>query len=163
MSAAMRIGAVLVFIMGAGMLLNGLRLQGFAAPGVLSGGTAVAAQMKDGVQVVTTELRPGSYQAIRIAAGVPLRWNMHVDEKSLNGCNNRLFIPAFGVEKRLAVGDNLIEFTPAEGGVFPYSCWMGMIGSRIIVGDADDSGVIPEVNPSQLPIATEEAEDIPWL
>ncbi len=163
-SGAIRVGAVLVFVMGAGMLMNGLRLSGFAAGGFDSGGEAVAAEMADGVQYVETELSPGAYQAIRIVPGVPLRWNMHVENAALNGCNNRIFIPAYGLEKRLSAGDNIIEFTPAESGVFPYTCWMGMIASRIIVGDADGAGDVPAIDADILPMSLEAADDAPpWL
>ena len=44
-----------------------------------------------------------------------------------------LVIPEYGIQKGLAPGDNVIEFTPTETGTFPYSCWMGMIRSSITV------------------------------
>ncbi|MDR0362013.1 MAG: sulfite exporter TauE/SafE family protein [Planctomycetota bacterium] len=164
MTGAIRVGAVLVFVMGVGMLVNGLRLSGFSTPNLSSAGTAVAAQLMGDTQVVKTELDPGSYQAIRVRAGVPLRWNVHVGENALNGCNNRIVIPAFGIEKRLVVGDNIIAFTPTDNGVFPYTCWMGMIASRIVVGDIEDTGVTPEFGTSALPIMKEDTgNDIPWL
>jgi sulfite exporter TauE/SafE len=164
MTGAIRVGAVLVFVMGVGMLVNGLRLSGFSTPNLSSGGTAVAAQLMGETQVVKTELESGSYRAIRVRAGVPLRWNMHVDGAALNGCNNRIVIPAFGIEKRLVVGDNIITFTPTNDGIFPYTCWMGMIASRIVVGDIKDTGVTPEFDARELPIMNEDVgNDIPWL
>lgn len=57
------------------------------------------------------------------------------EKSSLNGCNNSIIIPAYGIEKPLAVGDNIIEFTPTESGTIPFSCWMGMIRSSITVTD----------------------------
>jgi hypothetical protein len=33
------------------------------------------------------------------------------------------------------VGENVIRFTPDKAGVYPYSCWMGMITSSITVLD----------------------------
>ena len=44
-----------------------------------------------------------------------------------------IFIPEYGIEKKFQVGENIIEFTPAEEGTFSYSCWMGMIRSSIVV------------------------------
>lgn len=38
----------------------------------------------------------------------------------------------------LKPGDNLITFTPEKSGVLPFSCWMGMIRSRISVVDSLD-------------------------
>jgi plastocyanin domain-containing protein len=31
------------------------------------------------------------------------------------------------------VGENIIEFTPSEIGEIPFTCWMGMIKSKITV------------------------------
>ncbi|MDR1535455.1 MAG: sulfite exporter TauE/SafE family protein [Planctomycetota bacterium] len=164
MGQAIRAGAILVFLMGMAMLANGLRLSGLDAPGFYPGGEAAAALVADGVQTVETELSPGSYRSIRVQAGIPLRWNLHASREALNGCNNRIFIPAFGIERKLVPGDNIIEFMPDKSGVYPYSCWMGMIASRIIVGDAEDSGDIPDIDPEALPISREgEESEIPWL
>jgi hypothetical protein len=164
MGQAIRFGAILVFLMGMGMLANGLRLSGLDAPGISSGGEAAVASAANGLQAVETELAPGSYQEIRVQAGVPLRWTIHASREALNGCNNRIFIPAFGIERKLAPGDNVIEFLPNESGVYPYSCWMGMIASRIIVGDAGDASAVPDIDPGDLPISREGEEDeIPWL
>lgn len=48
------------------------------------------------------------------------------------------------MSKKLQPGDNVIEFTPTETGTFAYSCWMGMIRSRITVvediNNVDSSG-----------------------
>jgi plastocyanin domain-containing protein len=52
---------------------------------------------------------------------------------SINGCNNRMIIREYGIEHRFTPGENVIEFTPARTGKFPYSCWMGMIRSSITV------------------------------
>ncbi len=38
-------------------------------------------------------------------------------------------------KKNLKVGDNIIEFIPYEKGEFMYTCWMGMIKSKITVVD----------------------------
>ena len=64
---------------------------------------------------------------------MPVRWTISAESRVLNGCNNALVIPEFGIQKTLEAGENVIEFTPQEGGVFPYSCWMGMIRSTITV------------------------------
>lgn len=164
MGKAIRIGAVLVFFMGLGMLGNGLTLSGLVAPAITGGGEAIAASPAGGVQVVETRLLPGAYQAIRVQAGMPLRWTIKVEEGALNGCNNRVLIPEFNIERKLAPGDNVIEFTPGKAGVYPYMCWMGMIASRIVVGDAVDTGETPQFDPSVLPEPDEDyIEDVPWL
>lgn len=53
-----------------------------------------------------------------------------------NDCNNAITIPKLKKDIKLSAGDNLIEFTPLEEGEITYTCWMGMIKSRItVVGD----------------------------
>jgi hypothetical protein len=48
------------------------------------------------------------------------------------------------MQKKLELGDNVVEFTPTRSGAFLYTCWMGMIRGRITVvddfGGADTDG-----------------------
>ena len=57
----------------------------------------------------------------------------YVEEGDLNGCNNPVTIPKYGVEKKLEIGENIIEFTPTGQGKVLYTCWMGMIYGNIVV------------------------------
>ena len=130
--------AALVAVMGMNMMQNGFALAGVNT--VLPAGQAVmresqdgVAAVQDGVQVVHTTLDYRSYAPITVQAGMPVRWTISAESRVLNGCNNALVIPEFGIQKTLEAGENVIEFTPQEGGVFPYSCWMGMIRSTITV------------------------------
>ncbi|PGC31272.1 hypothetical protein COM11_07930 [Bacillus pseudomycoides] len=63
-------------------------------------------------------------------------WNVQATPEDLNGCNNRLFINEYGIEKSLEVEENLIVFTSEKLGTYMYSCWMGMIHGVIIVKEA---------------------------
>lgn len=140
----MQASAMLVIILGMLMFQNGLGLSGVSAaawagavarPAATGARSAAAgqAQLVDGVQWVTTELKSNSYAPITVQAGIPVRWTLHAAEGTLNGCNNTVVIPAYGIEKPLEPGDNVIEFTPDESGIVPFSCWMGMIRSQITV------------------------------
>lgn len=127
--------AALVAVMGMSMLQNALALFGVSAPQTVqtepvADGTAYIA---DGVQLVHTALDYRSYAPITVKVGVPVRWTITAESRVLNGCNEALVIPEFGIQKGLAPGDNVIEFTPTEVSTFPYSCWMGMIRSSITV------------------------------
>ncbi|WP_243120209.1 hypothetical protein [Caloramator sp. E03] len=62
-----------------------------------------------------------------------MKWIINVEEKNLNGCNNTIIIPKYGIEKELNPGENVIEFIPEEEGNITYTCWMGMIRSNIKV------------------------------
>lgn len=131
----MTAGGVLVLVLGVSMFSNGWSLSGFAlgAPVAAEGESAA---VSDNVQVVNTSLKGGRYPAITVQAGIPVRWTIEAPKGSITGCNNRLYIPAYNIEKALKVGDNVIEFMPTETGKFPYSCWMGMIRSSITVVEA---------------------------
>lgn len=110
---------------------------------------AVADSVKDGdgVQRIATAFTSGRYAPITVKADIPVVWTISIAEADLNGCNNLMVIPAYGVEKKLVPGDNIIEFTPNESGAFGYSCWMGMIRSTITVlspdGTASEAGQAP--------------------
>ena len=95
-------------------------------------------ELVDGVQVVNSTLSPGSYPSITVQAGVPVRWVINVPEGSINGCNYRAIISAYGIEHTFGPGDNVIEFTPTETGTVRYSCWMGMIHGNIFVTDGNN-------------------------
>jgi len=135
----MKAGAALVIALGISMLGRGFSLSGLQL-GVASAASAGdAAVVQNGVQEITTSLESGRYVPITVQKGVPVRWTIRVESGDLNGCNNPMVIPAFGIEKELVPGDNVIEFTPQETGTIPYSCWMGMIRSSItVVDDLDD-------------------------
>lgn len=104
----------------------------------------VKATVAGGVQTIVTEIDANNYQDFAIQAGLPLKWTVRVSAANLNGCNNTILVPAYGIKKPLKVGDNLIEFTPKAEGPIAYSCWMGMIRNRItVVKDLGQVATIP--------------------
>lgn len=143
----LQVSGMLVIVLGVVMFQNGMGLSGLALPSVstlLRNGAddtrTQAAQVEvaaaDGIQNVTTQLTGGRYEPITVQAGIPVKWTIQAAAGTINGCNNRLVIPAYQIEKQLEVGDNVIEFTPTQSGIIPYSCWMGMIRSQITVEEA---------------------------
>jgi len=83
--------------------------------------------------LVNSTLLPYSYPSITVEAGRPVRWEIDAPAANINGCNNRIFIREYGIEHTFTPGKNVIEFTPARTGNFPYYCWMGMIPGMITV------------------------------
>ena len=141
---------VLVAALGLVMFARGLGLFGIALPrmgpaaaearSAVSGRPAAAlpdgaavARVSGGAQEVTTRVLASSYQPFVVQAGLPVRWTIEVKPEDLNGCNNALVVPAYGIRKKLAPGKNVVEFTPDREGTFAYTCWMGMIRSTIRV------------------------------
>jgi plastocyanin len=140
----MKVGAALVIVMGVVMFNNGTTLSGFGGGGAGAPSAAAAPGasgeipvVSGGFQEITTNLPRRGYPTITVKVGVPVRWNLYAEKGTVNGCNNAIVIPAFNIEKRLATGDNIIEFTPTKAGKYRYSCWMGMIRGTINVEGGD--------------------------
>lgn len=149
--------AVLVMFLGVvtfarAATLAGIALPSFSAPNsaitagntgssnALSGNAVnaglITATVSGGKQTVITEFKNGYYVPFAVQAGIPLTWTIRIAADDLNGCNEELVIPAYNIRKKLAPGDNVIEFTPTKAGRIAYSCWMGMIRSSITVAES---------------------------
>lgn len=128
------VSAAVIFILGIGMLNNGLTLSGFGI-NITNSSYENVAEVTGDFQTITTEVDYGSYEAITVKKDIPVKWTVYVPEGKLNGCNNEIIIPKYNIDVKLKTGENLIEFTPTEKGVIPYSCWMGMIKSSINIID----------------------------
>jgi sulfite exporter TauE/SafE/plastocyanin domain-containing protein len=144
----MKIGAILVTVLGLTMFSNGWNLGGFPNPvealvsyvipssplpiPAAEGGTFEPV-IVDGVQIVNSTLSAGRYPAITVRQGIPVKWTINAPQGSVNGCNNRMIIREYGIEYQFKTGENVIEFIPEHTGKFSYSCWMGMIRSSITV------------------------------
>lgn len=153
----MTVGATLVVVLGLSMFTQGYYLTQFetfepvatnteksddvtyvlaSRPG--SGGLFYVEvkkplEMSGETQVITSDLSNRSYPEITVKVGAPVKWVINADASQINGCNNRFFIPEYGIEHTLTPGENVIEFEPTRTGNFTYSCWMGMIRSTITV------------------------------
>ncbi len=155
-----KVSAVLVLVMGVFMFNSGAALSGFsgfqlpteANKPAAEGGTKIeasnAAVIKDGVQYATTGVYPGGYEPVIVQKGLPLVWTMRAEDENLNECNNGIIIPQYSIDQTLAAGDNILKFTPESSGTITFSCWMGMIRSKIIV--VDDLKDLSEVNSGYL-------------
>lgn len=137
----LKVSAILVVMLGVVMVGRGMSLSGIStasAPGSVAdlGTYGTVAVLNGDVQEVTIDITSRSYESIVVQKGIKVRFNLRAASETLNGCNDAIQIPAFGIQKSLSPGDNWVEFTPEETGVIPYSCWMGMIKSKITVVDA---------------------------
>ena len=125
------VSALLIFVLGLGMVGNGLSLSGAALPTARQGETVRVAMLAGDRQIVRSEIDYGSYEAISVRSGVPVEWTIYVPEGRLNGCNGEILVREYGLDVKLHEGENVVEFTPDKAGAVPYSCWMGMIRSSI--------------------------------
>lgn len=144
----LKFSAVLVIILGFGMLQRGLMLSGISLNIFSSDSNACMnnmikiknedtgiAKLKGNVQTVTTEIKKNSFPEIVVQKGIAVKWTIKVSSDNLNACNNVININEYKLQKKFHVGNNLIEFTPQKSGQIPYTCWMAMIKSKIIVVD----------------------------
>jgi sulfite exporter TauE/SafE len=134
----MTAGAALVAALGLAMFAQGWNLSGLSLPSFPSFATTSATQkgavnVENGVQLINSTLAPGRYPDITVLAGTPVKWTIDAPKGSVNGCNGRMFMQEFDIEHQFKTGENVIEFTPAKTGKFPYTCWMGMINGSISV------------------------------
>ncbi len=105
-----------------------------------AGGMALGANATDSATgtneaayIIEAPITATGYPVITVEEGKPVTINFQAAAKELNGCNNEILIPAFGIDKKLVAGDNFVTITPTEAGQYPYSCWMGMMQSTINV------------------------------
>jgi hypothetical protein len=92
----------------------------------------------DNYQVITFDLDYDNYEDIIIQKDIPVKIIINVDKKYLTGCNNKIIINEFNIEKELVEGENIIEFTPTIEETITYTCWMKMIKNKIKVIDNID-------------------------
>lgn len=128
--------AVLVMVLGLIMMNRGIAFTGHTFSTVVASTNAAdvnTSTVNGDVQEINTTLESGSYPAISVQEGIPVKWTIQADAKSLNGCNSEIIIPEYNITQKLVEGENVISFTPDKSGNFGYSCWMGMIRSSITV------------------------------
>ncbi|KHO46231.1 MAG: hypothetical protein QS98_C0004G0007 [archaeon GW2011_AR3] len=85
------------------------------------------APLVDGKQVARMKVDGLEYEPanFRVRQGVPVEWQ--IDASDASGCAHVLIMPKMKISTYLS-GDkmNIITFTPAEAGNYPFSCSMGM-------------------------------------
>ncbi len=151
----MKISAVLVLVLGLIMANRGLSLLGFggfgggngfasfcspssSSTGItnssdVSSSNEISGSIEGTEQIIYTDLSPRGYPDLIVKKGQNVVWTINATNQSLTGCNNEIIINEYGIDKKLQIGDNVIEFTPTEVGTYKYSCWMGMKRATITV------------------------------
>ena len=85
------ISSIIIFLLGLGMLGNGLALSGVRI-NIQNTNYGNMAQIVGDYQEVTTEVDYGNYEEITVRKDIPLKWTIIVPEGKLNGCNNEIII-----------------------------------------------------------------------
>ncbi|MCR5319003.1 MAG: sulfite exporter TauE/SafE family protein [Treponema sp.] len=129
----MKIGAVLIVVMGLCMVSQGFALGGWNSAKSESKKSGSEIVIENGKQIVKSKLNPYRYPAITVKKGIPVHWEIEASEESLNGCNYRMIFRDFGFQYQMDYGTNVIEFSPEKSGTFQYTCWMGMVQGSVTV------------------------------
>ncbi|MDO9105099.1 MAG: sulfite exporter TauE/SafE family protein [Methylovulum sp.] len=137
----LKASGVIVMILGAIMLNRGLAVTGTGADfntliarvsQKLSPTIADTPYCETEQTIAMDVLRKGYFPSqFTLRKGVPVKWV--INGKELNECNKAIVVPQYGLDIKLQAGRQIIEFTPPEVGVVPWSCWMGMIPGTFIV------------------------------
>lgn len=138
-------GAV-VILLGLIMVNRGLALTGSGYDlnsltselDVLAGANSSAPQVisiKEGYQEIRMDVTRSGWVPNKfvLQKGVPVKWI--INGKELNGCNNAIQVPEYGLDFNIKQGEQVIEFTPTKSGKVSWSCWMGMIPGVFVVED----------------------------
>ncbi len=140
----LKASGAIVIILGLIMVNRGLALTGtgYDTTSLLASassnnnavtGNAITTEGK--YQVIEMDVTRGGWvpDTFVLKKGVPVKWK--INGKEITGCNNAIQSPKLGLEFDIKQGEQVIEFTPNEEGVIPFSCWMGMIPGSFIVKD----------------------------
>ena len=156
----LKASGVIVIILGALMINRGLALTGTGLDT-----TSLFASVSASGDVTGNVVMDGDYQVIRMKVNrygwepdkfvlkkdVPVKWI--ITAKEINGCNNAIQVPKFGLKFDIKPGEQIITFTPDKEGVISWSCWMGMIPGTFVVkeyiGSAQDIQKTLEEIPEQ--------------
>ncbi|MBD3204440.1 hypothetical protein GF327_09185 [Candidatus Woesearchaeota archaeon] len=148
----LKASGVIVIVLGIVMMNNGLVLTGsgydfdsmvMSVRGETSlTGAAVKenelSKLSQGYQEIRMEVDRYGWKPDKfvLKKGVPVKWI--INGKEINGCNNAIQVPKYGLEFDIIQGEQVIEFTPEQEGVVRWSCWMGMIPGTFIVKEDID-------------------------
>jgi len=133
----LKYSGVIVVFLGILMIGNGLALSGITLDGIISPTTnSTDVSARNGqlqYQEIYMNVTYGGYEpnSFVLKKGVPVRWVINGIEVS--GCNNRIIVPAYGLEIEVHKGMQVVEFTPNKTGTIGWSCWMGMMRGKFII------------------------------
>lgn len=148
----LKASGAIVIVLGLVMMNNGLVLTGTgydfkSMVDFVSGANSITADavasdslasIKQGFQEIRMEVNRYGWEPDKfvLKKGVPVKWI--INGKEINGCNNAIQVPKYGLNFDIKRGEQIIEFTPTKEGIIRWSCWMGMIPGTFIVKDDID-------------------------
>mgnify|MGYP001592960970 FL=1 len=100
--------------------------------------------IKDGYQEIRMTVGSSGFSPNKfvLKKGVPVKWI--ITGAQLNGCNNKIQVPAYNLNFDVKPGEQTIEFTPDKVGTISWSCWMGMLRGAFVVTDSADAQTVAQ-------------------
>jgi len=139
----LKVSGVIVITLGIIMLNRGLTMtgSGYDLNSIVARMTSsdveahVSKQItEENIQVIHMDAgETYSPNQFHLRKGVPVKWI--INGVKLHSCNHKIIVPKMDLEFDINEGKNIIEFTPNETGIMPWSCWMGMMPGAFIVHD----------------------------
>lgn len=160
----LKISGAIVLVLGISMANRGLAILGVDFTSASDNKETTISTSVENVAVIN-----GDEQTIRISAIASgyspktiyvqkgIKTKLIIDGDTLTSCNNEVIFPSLDIRKKLSRGENVIEFTPAEGDI-NFSCWMGMKRGKIKVVDDINSITQEDESSSDSVAGTEEVE-----
>jgi hypothetical protein len=150
--------SALVLVIATLQILFDVPVAPFLVPSGARGVSAaeLRAEYDGGVQRVSAKLNIVAYPSILVQRGIPVEFTLSAASDGIDECNEWILLPDYGIERRLAVGDNVLRFTPEESGVFQIVCALGRMKSSVTVVEslgfpAVDEPPPPAASPSPEP------------
>ena len=78
-------------------------------------------------------MESGHYPDITVKAGTPVKWTIHAEKSSINGCNYKICCQILIPNVFLRKATIQLNLHLKKTGIYTYSCWMGMITGKIYV------------------------------
>jgi plastocyanin domain-containing protein len=105
----------------------------FAVKMILGGQSSSISTLNSGYQDINMNVTVSGWQPnyFVLKRGIPVRWN--INGIQITGCNGGIVVPAYGLNFKIKQGMQIINFTPTETGVVPWSCWMNMINGKFLI------------------------------
>jgi hypothetical protein len=127
--------SILALAIATAQILFDVPVAPFLVPSGARGASAaeLTAQYDDGVQRVKAKLNIVAYPSIIVQRSIPVEFTLSAAPGGIDECNEWILLPDYGIERHLAVGDNVLRFTPEESGVFLIVCGLGRMKSSVTV------------------------------
>lgn len=127
--------ALALFNVNAGWNLAGLRISELVRFGQEDSTPPVRARIENGVQIVDMTQAANGYSPRKfiVEKGIPVVWN--IQSTTSYTCAAYISMPSAGISQPLALGTNIIKFTPTSVGKMRFTCSMGMYSGTFEVID----------------------------